>query len=155
MRKAKLNFRSSSLRHLRALQFRTSDLQYLQSWRLSSWFLTPELFSVVQRVDQFGSLFDVITEHLLVLSDPVDVTYAACQVPIDSWSQLAVPQLDGEMREENERRFRVSLNAFGKSSKLTRMFCRFQQISLMFTPLSNVTQQRLKNLKHTKNYYFL
>lgn len=30
----------------------------------------------------------------------------------------------------------------------TRMFCRFQHVSLMFTLRSKVTQQRLKNLKH-------
>lgn len=29
----------------------------------------------------------------------------------------------------------------------TRMFCRFQHVSLMFTLRSKVTQQRLKNLK--------
>lgn len=31
----------------------------------------------------------------------------------------------------------------------TRMFCRFQHVSLMFTLRSKVTQHRLKNLKHT------
>lgn len=36
------------------------------------------------------------------------------------------------------------------TSTLTRIFCRFQQTSLMLMLRSNVTQQRLKNLQQNK-----
>lgn len=69
---------------------------YLRARTLLLSFAAPQVSFFIQRVNEFRREFDVVAEHLLVLSDSVDVAHPASQVPVDPWSQLAVSQLSGE-----------------------------------------------------------
>lgn len=53
----------------------------------------PQLALLVQGVNELGGQLDVVAEHLLVLSDAVDVTHPPRQVPVDPRGQLAVAKL--------------------------------------------------------------
>lgn len=66
-------------------------LQYLRP--LALLLEPPQLSFLVQGVDELGSQLDVVAQHLLVLSDAVNVTHPAGQVPVHPRRQLTVSQL--------------------------------------------------------------
>ncbi len=53
----------------------------------------PQVSLLVQGMNEFGSQLDVITKHLLVLSDAINITHPPRQVPVHPWSQFTVSQL--------------------------------------------------------------
>lgn len=73
--------------------FERESLLYLHAVTITASLRVPQVLPLIQGVDQFGCQFDVVAEHLLVLSDPVDVADAPCQVTVHPGRQLTVPQL--------------------------------------------------------------
>lgn len=69
------------------------DQQYLCALNLVLGLDTPQVSFLVQGMDEFGSQLDVIAEHLLVLSDAINVTHPPSQVPVHPWCQFTVSQL--------------------------------------------------------------
>ena len=55
--------------------------------------VAPQVSFLIQSMNELGSQLDVIAEHLLVLSDAINIAHPPGQVPIYPWCQFTVSQL--------------------------------------------------------------
>lgn len=64
--------------------------RYLSALSFILELIAPKISFLIQSVDELGSKLDVVTEHVLVLSDAIDITHPPRQVPVHHWCQFTV-----------------------------------------------------------------
>lgn len=68
-------------------------MAYLSTLPLLLELVAPQISLLIQGMNELGSQLDVVAEHLLVLSDAVNVAHPPRQVSVNPWCQFTVTEL--------------------------------------------------------------